>query len=826
MGLKGHNRINTFIKLFLNSPERRFLQTHSKNTHESTCGSKSEIFSEHEYNFDSFTGQNVFMFSHRDSVLSNFSTDEELENNLGKPVDRNIKIDAAIRMLCDNFIIYETLDHLITKRLRELEYNSYSTCSKKPGEDKKRSENELHPLTLNEIYPGIRNDRLIAYINKLRLEKLNKKQLQTLYMYLTKYFVNYEHGGFTQYSRYLHDIMRIPTAGPSVEKYHTKPLNDEQKALLRKLNFKDQNDDITDQELISEFNKRVDSKSTRILNSHLRKIMSEPNPRILSKVAHLLMFSSAKPNGETFNILIRQLNLYHMEVPSRMVLDVLLSTKLPLDGHIFVTAMKLAISTYDKDGFWTLARVHDLNSVSTVDDEPSPLDNSFWFRFHPVKMSAFKSQPWPDCRAQDILLRERFYPKTEDSKYYKNMHSTQLYTTIMSGLVRYRWYWWVDTVIRKVAAEKLPITLEMLTLNMQAAAQTKDQTKVYWTWKEILSLPSTLMNICDVKEKKIFVKNSNGKVVSRVIPVMVDRYGNEISSKVFDREVYLASKEAAKAIEDEKLLAGIEAFNSKMELVRLNIGHMSLLPDRHEIEMAGILEEKEPSQEDSSRFKILNDLKKFFGFQSQETIKYNANNESSSTLNPLVEAVFLEEDGDTRHKNAVDDLTKPSQLEHKYSISDPVLTSPLSRLSVAVANHKNPMATLAGSVLDWSPRPGKGETKDIPISKRHPSKDNTNLDTKALDKTTKGPNSKSVHSNKNNAFFNPNANVSKKAIKPHVPKKSISERHRVTSTTLKIWQQTGNDFEADKTQDPNDPTKLSKQHSLRMGTERWFDFLQ
>lgn len=204
------------------------------------------------------------------------------------------------------------------------------------------------------------------------------------------------------------------------------------------------------------------------------------------------MLYPALPNVHTFTLLIKQLNLYHLEVPARLVLESVLLSGQPLSSELYRTFVKLAISTSDKLGLLKLINIFDLNTVTTPDNSPSPINNAFRNRFNPLKMSSYITNEWPSPNQTDEGIREKFLSYcnvcriVQFAAFDSKLHCHYFRFCTLSLV------FWIDLAIRKMAAEGLPLTIEILTMNMKAAIMTNDSVKALWTWDEIVDLPTNL----------------------------------------------------------------------------------------------------------------------------------------------------------------------------------------------------------------------------------------------------------------------------------------------------------------------------------------------
>lgn len=471
------------------------------------------------------------------NILASNMKETELQKRMGPRIQRNVMLEAAVRMLTDHLIMYEAMDQVLNNRRLEL-----------LGEN--LEENTMH----EETKDNIRNtDALSEYtvlgVDESLLKTLDLDTLNRTHNQLTK---NYNAINSKKFSQYLNEVLTIPNAGPRVAPYRRE-------RTMSRDGWKGSYVKIYQQERLT-----ATAEMNKKLTLHIRdnfyaqgkrySAFRERQPNFFAGVAEILMTSGALPDLKTFNILIRQFNLYRLSVPAKIVLDALLLSGLHMNNMVYTTALKMAISTNDKEGFMQLAKVFDFNSVTVADDNKSPLDEAFWDRFHPIKMSSYRNHDWPAQRPEDEELRGRFFSNPSSAAESKNtgrqgMHSVKVYTTLISGMVRFGWHWWIDVAIRKMAAEGFPLTLEVLTLNMDAARDTKDAAKAWWTWNEILKLPLPTPESTDQGE--ILGRDKNG-FTYRMVP--------------FDREAYLSCKEAAVAVSQPELLMQIEDYYRNYQL--------------------------------------------------------------------------------------------------------------------------------------------------------------------------------------------------------------------------------------------------------------------
>lgn len=499
------------------------------------------------------------------SVFSGtMSSDSDLAHELGKPVVHNVRLEAAMRMIADTLLLYKVIDSKINAQRLELQLSQDS------GHQSKSENGELDNAfsidnfysqsngALETIYPGVPMDIEPLDIDSGRLARLSRRELDELHMYLAKYLVHRDTSSIQRlYNKYLHS--HIHTSGGSIA------LTDDQQRQLQQK----QKQHGTKQGTSS-----VNIRTAR-LNQLLRGALAAAGPRpeqVLSEASRILMTFGALPNLETFNILIRQLTLYRLEMPARLVYEVVrIAERQPLGKELYNSVCRLAIGSGNKAWFLDLARVYDFNNVTTRDGQESPLNEDFWRRFNPIRMSSYMAHEWLECRPHDLELRKRFFGSDEAEIVARKMNSTHIYTTLISGFVAFGWHWWVDGVLRKMAAEGLPLPVQVLTLNFRAAAASQDKAKVLWTWRELVGLPERL--------SQIPLRDINGNVVSRVF---------------YDEEVYLAARAAALAVGDRKLLAEIELYNSQMTEQRLCSGHlmMEIPPDYAPFDLSGDRGEK------------------------------------------------------------------------------------------------------------------------------------------------------------------------------------------------------------------------------------------
>lgn len=499
------------------------------------------------------------------NILAEAVTERDVVRYLGPDYQRNYKLEAIVRMLADHLIVYETMDNVFNQRRLEV----YSSQSVGPDDhDRKRSA----LAALHDVYL-----RTGVVVNQPLLDSLSIDLLNQTHSSLTTSmkFINE-----STYYKYLNRITSARGSGPLIpvkdhgrESYKIRSL----KATERMNN-----------KLIAHLETKFFGQETNLGNSNddqdarsmVKSHSVEQGSSFLSGIADILMNSHALPNLKTFNLLIRQLNAYRLPVPARMVTDALLISDLPLNNNLYNTMLKLAISTGDKSLFMKLAAVIDCNSVSvSSSNQGTPLTSAYWDLFNPIKMSSYKNHDWPKPTPEDVKFGQRFFEENlvtldEDSnatsssssssssntqksvvKFNRNegVFSVKLFTTLISGLVRFGWFWWVDVAIRKMTAEGFPLTLEVLTQNMQAATATKDAAKVYWTWAEMLKLPLPTGS-AEIREH-----------------TARDRNGFLYSLKPFDYESFIVCTNAARAIKNPTLAAEMASFYKEVLYFKVNL---------------------------------------------------------------------------------------------------------------------------------------------------------------------------------------------------------------------------------------------------------------
>lgn len=453
-------------------------------------------------------------------------TESDLQENLGPRIQRSVRLEAAVRMLADNLIVYESMDQVFNNR--RLELLSYQNQDHSPED---QAPPPSFPITNEYTVMGINEDLLLS---------LDIDTLDLAHMHMSK---SYNVMTSKTFSHYLNEVTVLSHSRAYLLPYKRKvEYHEKWNGLYVTMYQREQlvataamNEKLT-KHIRHNFYKQGEAYNTP----------RQPQPNFLSGIAEILMTSGALPDLKTFNLLIRQLNLYRLPVPARMALDALLLSDLTMNNMVYTTALRLAISTNDKEGFMRLSRVFDLNSVTVPDGIDSPLNDSFWERFHPIKMSSYRNHDWPVPGPSDEALRRRFFtsPGDRENKLGNLGKPTiKVYTTLISGMVRFGWHWWIDVTIRKMAAEGFPLTLEVLTLNMDAAAATKDAAKARWTWAEILKLPLPGPDHANQQP-----------------PLDKDLYGSPYRSMPFDKEAYLSCAKAAKAVDDMTLLMQIEDY--------------------------------------------------------------------------------------------------------------------------------------------------------------------------------------------------------------------------------------------------------------------------
>lgn len=487
------------------------------------------------------------------NLLAEAVTERDVVRYLGPDYQRNYKLEALVRMIADHLIAYETMDNTLNQRRLEL-YSSRSLGF----DDEYRKNSALESLRDVYLHTGV-------VINQPLLDSLSID------------LINQTHSSMTTsmklitedvYHKYLNRVILIPGSGPLIpvkdrgtESYRIRSLKATEKMNKRLIQYMNVNFSGREPAFFG------DGKEINIVKSS----SVQQGSFFLKGIADILIDSHALPNLKTFNLLIRQLNAYRLSVPARMVTDALLFSGLQLNGILYNTMLKLAISTSDKSLFMKLAAVIDCNSVSVSSSEQgTPLTPAYWDVFNPLKMSSYKNHDWQKPTLDDVKFGCRFFEEnlisideTRDNsssvssiaKFNLNegMFSVKLFTTLISGLVRFGWFWWVDVAIRKMTAEGFPLTLEVLTQNMQAATSTKDSAKIYWTWTEMLKLP---------------LPSAPSEIRCHTAR---DRNGFVYDLKPFDYESFVVCTNAARAIKNKKLEAEIAAFYKEVLYFKVNL---------------------------------------------------------------------------------------------------------------------------------------------------------------------------------------------------------------------------------------------------------------
>lgn len=519
------------------------------------------------------TSDNPYSFELYPSCLSNVTSETDLNHNVGKPHIHNFRLEAAVRMLVDNLLLYRLMDQTLNDELihRQIAQDAKIAAqegatanSAIPFPSSSDSSLFVYPSDTSSakanMYADVPKDLAPFIANEELLKALSTKTLARMHMYISRFLVHRFDNSHMLYNKYLHDYIHAP--GASITPY-------QQKHLRYKVSDIGRSEVLAPQKAVRQKKTRNASptatsisyqtlakRETAKMNDTLKKALASTitSSEVFSRATRILM-AGTLPDLETFNILIRQFTLYHMETPARIAYDALLQSEIPLSKEIFNTVCKMAISTGDRKMFLQLAQVYDFNSVTTPDGIASPMDEAFWQRFHPLRMSSYMAHDWPECQPEDLALRHRFFqtPPADLTVQPRAMHSTHIYTTLISGFVVFGWHWWIDTAIRKMAAERLPVPIHVLTLNLAAAAVMKDAAKATWTWNQIMDLPASLAN---TPERDI--------------------HGNKASRVFYDEEVYLAARKAALAVGDKDMLGAIEAYNAKMNELKLKVGHLMM----------------------------------------------------------------------------------------------------------------------------------------------------------------------------------------------------------------------------------------------------------
>lgn len=656
------------------------------------------------------------------STLSLALDDFSLQENVGDPAIRNLHLEAAVRMLADKLLVYSLIDRTLSYQRYLLEAKSELTDSnQQPDADKtdnwqpndrpSNSSSNTHSTLsklLPSVYPGIQQDFPVFSFDSERLSSLSKQELEDLHMYFSKKYVFSEKLGYSSYLNYLNNVLRSPGASPNIFKMPNSNVTKLSRTRKRSKKIEQSDDSFETQspQSFTQYAKRStkneyefnDMLATESLNNSIRNVLRDFSPLMLPKIARTLMLYPALPNVHTFMLLIKQLNLYHLEVPARLVLESVLLSGQPLNSELYRTFVKLAISTSDKLGLLKLINIFDLNTVTTPDNSPSPINNAFRNRFNPLKMSSYITNEWPSPNEADEGIREKFFGATATSvESYNSQHSILNYIAIISGFVRFHWFFWVDLAIRKMAAEGLPLTIETLTMNMKAAIMTNDSVKALWTWDEIVDLPTNLAQTPEF-----------------------DKAGNRINRCFYDEEVYKLSLQAAKKFGNDGMLALVESYNEKMMERKLACGHlkMEIPPEYYPLDDRG--RPIKPSNGDGSH-----KLK-------HQSLKSRITNALSSTfLHPFSfkterpERALLQHETDgSEAGNKVRDgaeVLHKGNLEPKGYIKqyEKDLQKVQGTFNVLSANDQlsnNILASKFGGMLVWEPKFGVGEEQFLETS--------------------------------------------------------------------------------------------------------------
>lgn len=547
------------------------------------------------------------------STLSSGLTDNTIQENIGIPSIRNLRLEAAVRMLADRLLIYNIIDRTLSYQRHILKMKQ---TVKQLSESKKQTEKfDLSQLDLQAhealsrfspaVYPGVQQDVPIFMLETERLSSLSENELEDLHMYLSKNFLFLEGMGYGSFLNYLNDTLRSPGAAPILYKMSAEDPTKLSRA--KKISQPNKNQQLSSlfensKQYLKATAKNVyefdSNAASNALNQALLSVLEDFSPQMLPKIARTLMLYPGLPDLFTFTILIKQLNLYHLEVPARLVLEAILFSGQPLNGELYRAFLKLAISTTDRLGFLKLVNIYDLNTVMTPDNLPSPINHSFRKRFNPLRMSRFITREWPTPDPSNGSIRAKFFgDDTNSFKPYYFQHSVLNYIVMISGFLRFHMFFWIDLAIRKMVAEELPLTLEILSMNMKAAILSNDCVKATWTWDEIVDLPKNLARTPEF-----------------------DKAGNRINRCFYDQEVYELSVQAAKKFNNLEMLMLVEAYNTKMEERRLVHGHlnMEIPPEYYPLDVNGrpikqqISPNQHPNHHQSIKSRITNALSSTF----------------------------------------------------------------------------------------------------------------------------------------------------------------------------------------------------------------------
>lgn len=458
-------------------------------------------------------------------IFSSWSSPSDIKQSLGPAKVFVVELSAITRMIADHLIIYETMNNILNrKRLHFLNY-----AHKPSSTEKSTNLRSVSVLSVNE-----------SFLNSLPIHLIDQAHdgISTSYFPITQ----------DLYRKYIQHVSSIPESGIILGGHRVgsfKRYKDQLQHFTSKLN----------KDLLKYF-------SSQKLNSTNDETKYPTTTNYYSGISEILMSSYALPDVKTFNILIREFNRLKLGVPARIVFDALLLSNLPLNKFVYTTALKLAISTSDKQLFMKLARIINLNSIYIPDGEDDPLTDEFYQRFHPNAMSSYKAIEWSPPTEEEKELRRRFFSTPMDDSVEEEfatsgpslqlgtegLPSVKLYTTLLSGFVRFGYHWWVDLVLRKQVGEGFPLTLETLTLNMSVAISTKDPVRARWTWNEILKLPIPL----------------------ELSEMLVDRYGLSYKSVPFDDELYYTCLRAAEVVNDSSLEKSVIDYYREFQYYKVN----------------------------------------------------------------------------------------------------------------------------------------------------------------------------------------------------------------------------------------------------------------
>lgn len=239
------------------------------------------------------------------------TSEEELDNIIGKRVHHSFELQAAAIKMADYFLLYDALDQKILEQ--ELKLRAGNEKDELADDD---NEPDSADMSGPELQDGLLD--------------VDQQLLDTL--------------GVGQLKRVQAKIFREWEVDPAeLGKYRDQiPLgNDTERSVVS--NLKD--------------------------NNAFKQLLeyTQNNERgLLKKLGLQLITNSADMSLAQMHLIIRQLNLYRYSKPAELALDCLLSSDCPLSLETLVIALKLALSTGNEARFMRYASLVDLNDPEYV----------------------------------------------------------------------------------------------------------------------------------------------------------------------------------------------------------------------------------------------------------------------------------------------------------------------------------------------------------------------------------------------------------------------------------------------------------------------------